>query len=241
MTASEPVVLIAEDDPHTREVLCELVTMEGWQAVPAPDGPIAVAYIETRDLDLVLLDLMLPLMDGLEICRRARARQADVYLPIIMLTALNSPEQQRAGFAAGADDYVTKPFDVRALLDRARVWMRARQRLARAHRAVLEHQEALRLAQYQRMAAQVEAVELAARELGHLVNNDLTPAVGFLDLLVADPELELPLRLQRLCADAVAGLSAASQRLEQLRKIQRIETHSTPFGPALDLARSAQC
>jgi CheY-like chemotaxis protein len=72
----------------------------------------------------VLLDVMLPDVDGLELCRQVRASEADEHLPIIMLTALGSDLQRHAGFAVGADDYVTKPFQLAELLDRVRVWTR---------------------------------------------------------------------------------------------------------------------
>src|SRR5205814_32813 len=99
-------------------------------------------------VDLVLLDLMLPEIDGLELCRQVRARPADaVYLPIVILTALAGEAERRTGFAAGADDYVTKPFDAADLLDRVAVWVRTRTRLQAAHaRAQAEQAANARLA-----------------------------------------------------------------------------------------------
>jgi len=84
---------------------------------------------------------MLPDVDGLELCRRVRARGGEVYVPIIMLTALSGAAQRHEGFSAGADDYVLKPFSAEDLLDRVQVWLQARQRLQNARDRVLREVE----------------------------------------------------------------------------------------------------
>ena len=108
-------------DPVLAGMLCDLLREAGYAAEHAAGGEAGAARIEAGQIDLVLLDLMLPDVDGLELCRRARAVENDVYLPIIMLTAL-SDKQRHAGLLAGADDYVAKPFDTSDLLDRVQVW-----------------------------------------------------------------------------------------------------------------------
>ena len=123
------VVLVVEDDAGIREVLQALLESARYVVVPAADGSTALALIATGRPEIVLLDLMLPDVSGLEVCRQARAHEPNIYLPIIMLTALASESQRHAGFAAGADDYVTKPFEAAELLDRVEVWVRTRQRL----------------------------------------------------------------------------------------------------------------
>ncbi len=128
-----PVVLVVDDDPITQTYVSTLLGRAGYTVEIAADGPAGLARIEAGGIDVVLLDLMLPVLDGLELCRRVRARQSDVYLPIIMLTALDSADDRRAGFAAGADDYVTKPFRADDLLARVQVWAQTRARLRVAH------------------------------------------------------------------------------------------------------------
>jgi DNA-binding response OmpR family regulator len=130
---------VVEDDAVLGSVVCDLLEHAGY----APDGGAGVARIEAGGVDLVLLDLMLPDVDGLELCRRARLIESDVYLPIIMLTVLGET-QRHAGFLAGADDYVAKPFDSGDLLDRVQVWLRTRERLRIAHLRLLEESAALR-------------------------------------------------------------------------------------------------
>jgi two-component system, cell cycle sensor histidine kinase and response regulator CckA len=143
MPSNPPVILVVEDDPVLAEVLGELLQHAGYTVERAADGAAGAARIEAGHIDLVLLDLMLPDVDGLELCRRARTLESDVYLPIIMLTVLGE-QQRHAGFLAGADDYVAKPFDADDLLDRVQVWLRTRLRLRLAHLRLLEEHEALR-------------------------------------------------------------------------------------------------
>lgn len=109
-------ILIVEDEPVLREGLTDLLTGAGHQVEVAGDGLTAAQRGLDPALELVLLDIMLPKLDGIEVCRRIRkARPA---LPILMLTAKGSEEDKVRGLTAGADDYVTKPFGARELLAR---------------------------------------------------------------------------------------------------------------------------
>ncbi len=137
MEPARPVVLVVEDEVVTRRVVTQLLEQDGYAVEAVADGETGLARIAEGGIDVVLLDLVLPGLDGLELCRRVRANADAVYLPIVMVTSLDSPEQQHAGFEAGADDYVTKPFNPRDLLDRVRVWTRTSQRLQAAHSALV--------------------------------------------------------------------------------------------------------
>jgi two-component system KDP operon response regulator KdpE len=117
-------VLVVEDDETLRELITDLLEGAGYVSHGIADGASALDAIAAGGVDLVLLDRNIPEIDGLEVCRRARASGGDDYLPIIMLTALASEAQRREGFAAGADDYVSKPFAVGELLARVRVALR---------------------------------------------------------------------------------------------------------------------
>lgn len=109
-------ILIVEDEQRLREGLVDLLTAADHEVTAVEDGRAAVEIGSAESFDLVLLDLMLPQMDGIEVCRRLRQVRPD--LPILMLTARGSEDDKVAGFAAGADDYVTKPFGIRELLAR---------------------------------------------------------------------------------------------------------------------------
>ncbi|MFE8993623.1 response regulator transcription factor [Streptomyces collinus] len=106
-------VLVVDDDPTVSEVVAGYLERAGFAVDVAADGPTAVARAASRPPDLVVLDLMLPGMDGLEVCRRIRAAGP---LPVIMLTARGDEEDRVLGLEVGADDYVTKPFSPRELV-----------------------------------------------------------------------------------------------------------------------------
>lgn len=105
-------ILIAEDEPRLRQVLCDYFVSRGDTPCPAADGCAALALAREEHFDGVLLDIMMPGLDGLSVCRALRTR-SDV--PIIFLTALSDEEDKLQGYELGADDYVTKPFSMAVL------------------------------------------------------------------------------------------------------------------------------
>ena len=105
-------VLIAEDEPKLRAVLCDYFKSRGDTPVSAGDGATALMLAEHGDFDAVLLDVMMPGLDGFAVCRALRRQSA---VPILFLTALGDEEDQIRGFALGADDYITKPFSLPVL------------------------------------------------------------------------------------------------------------------------------
>jgi CheY-like chemotaxis protein len=109
-------ILIAEDDPHIREVLQMQLELNGFDVVEACDGLEAVELAERVRPDVMLLDVMMPRMDGYEALQRLRASYTTRFIPIIMLTAKNTREDTMSGFRAGANDYIVKPFDASELL-----------------------------------------------------------------------------------------------------------------------------
>jgi two-component system, OmpR family, response regulator RegX3 len=114
-------ILVVEDEPTLRETVAEALEGEGFAVRSAADGPAAVASFRERQPDLVLLDLMLPGMSGMDVCRILRAESA---VPIVMLTARDSELDKVLGLELGADDYVTKPFSLRELAARIRAVLR---------------------------------------------------------------------------------------------------------------------
>ena len=104
-----PVILVVEDDAEMNDLECELLEVHGLDSVAAYTGPEALDKARRHGPDAVLLDAMLPEMDGFETCRRLRESRRD--LPIVMITALDSEDCRRRGFDAGVDAYFAKPFD----------------------------------------------------------------------------------------------------------------------------------
>jgi DNA-binding response OmpR family regulator len=116
-------ILLVEDDPRLAEMLTEYLSQAGYRVAHAPTGRIAMEHIAAADIDAVILDLMLPDMDGLDVCRQLRA-VSDV--PVLMLTARGDAIDRIVGLEIGADDYLPKPFEPRELLARLRAILRRR-------------------------------------------------------------------------------------------------------------------
>lgn len=114
-------VLIVEDEHRIRELISDYFAAQNWEVCQAADGEEGLYAFETEVPDLVILDLMMPEMDGWELCRRIRERSG---VPIIILTAVSGDERQIEGYELGADDYVTKPFSPRVLVSKAEVLMK---------------------------------------------------------------------------------------------------------------------
>ncbi len=114
-------ILVVDDEEAIREVLAQYLRRAGFVVLEAADGPSALRIATTTPPDLLILDLMLPGMDGLEVCRRLRETLA---APILMLTARSEEDDTLEGFRVGADDYVTKPFSPREVVMRAQAIMR---------------------------------------------------------------------------------------------------------------------
>jgi two-component system, OmpR family, response regulator MprA len=128
-------LLVVEDDPQVRAMLTRALRYEGFEVAAACDGAEAMAALRASPPDLLLLDLLLPDADGVDLCGRLRADGDPV--PILMLTARDTVTDRVAGFEAGADDYLVKPFSTAELVARVRALLRrARERPATATRRV---------------------------------------------------------------------------------------------------------
>jgi DNA-binding response OmpR family regulator len=108
-------ILVAEDDLLARMVLERSVVQWGYQLISAVDGQIAREHLQTRSIDICIMDWDMPQMSGIEVCRWLRTSNAVPVPYVILMTARNKPEEIQAGYEAGADDYLTKPCDLNDL------------------------------------------------------------------------------------------------------------------------------
>lgn len=139
-------LLIVDDEPVNRLILCRFLQKEGYRCREAGSGAEALAAVAEQVPDLILLDVMMPELDGLEVCRRLRGRVATRAIPIVLVTALSDRTDRVRGLEAGADDFLTKPVDPSELTARVR--------------------SLLRLRYYQSLSAQAELLQVAFRDLG---------------------------------------------------------------------------
>jgi len=116
-------ILVVDDDSHIRELICVILSKEGFSIEEATDGKDALSLLEAERIDLIILDIMMPNMDGWSFCKEIRRYYSDT-VPILMLTAKGETAQKVKGFNLGADDYLVKPFDVAELVARVKVLLK---------------------------------------------------------------------------------------------------------------------
>jgi DNA-binding response OmpR family regulator len=121
MSDASPTILLVDDEDAVRKVLAFPLERDGYSVIQAADGEEALRVFELGGIDLVVLDIMLPRLDGLEVCKRLRMTST---VPIIMLTARDDELDKVIGLELGADDYITKPFSIREFRSRVRALLR---------------------------------------------------------------------------------------------------------------------
>jgi len=172
-------ILVVDDEESLAEMVCRALKQQGYRTVSANDGDAALELIEEELPDLVVLDLMLPKMDGWEVCRRAKAEPALKDIPIMMLTARSSSEDVVQGLDLGADDYLKKPFALEELLARVRALLRRKDGTEQLFIEngdlrvdVREREASLRGNALDLSPTEFDILEVLSRRLGHIVTRD---------------------------------------------------------------------
>lgn len=157
-------ILVVDDEEHILELLRFNLEKAGYQVYMAENGHDTLKLLETHQMDLMVLDLMLPDVDGIEICKRIRASEKHAMLPIIMLTAKSEEIDRILGLELGADDYMTKPFSVKELVVRIKTVLRRSEHQVGEATAVIEWgQLAMDLARHE-VTIQHQPVDLTLKE-----------------------------------------------------------------------------
>jgi len=124
--SNTPLVLAVDDNPANLQVLGSMLKRGGYRVAVAANGRQALDYVARKEPDLILLDVMMPDMDGFEVCRELRSSQKSAEIPVLFITALNEAESKLKGFEAGGDDYIAKPFAQGEVMARVRVFLERR-------------------------------------------------------------------------------------------------------------------
>ena len=208
-----PLILVVDDQPVNAQLLRRVLEFAGMRVETAFNGRDALAAVARQIPDLILLDVMMPEMDGIEVCRHLQEQAATRSIPVIFVTARTAKEQKIAGLGVGAVDYLTKPLD----LDETIARIRTQLRLADVNRKLIE---ANRRLDESRRAASVAAV---TQGIAHNVNNLLGVVLGYVDLIKA--QYDHPAVVQR-CA---GGLDDAVQRIIAIvRKLNDLIVNDVP-------------
>jgi len=162
--ARQSTILIVDDEPIIRSILEGLLSVKGYNVVAAGDGLQAIKQVAESPPDLILLDVMMPEMNGFEVCQRLKAGQKTQHIPIILVTALDSKEDLARGLDAGADDFLPKPFDNLELLARVRSMLRVKKQYDQLETQRRQLAEALEIKE---KFAQVTAHHLETLEILH--------------------------------------------------------------------------
>ena len=179
---SQGRALVVEDEPNIRELVSLHLGLEGLQVTTAADGETALRLVGAEPFDIVVLDLMLPRIDGISVCRAIRRQETNGDVPILMLTAKREESDKVVGLESGADDYLTKPFGVRELVARVRALLRRprAQRTSRGSAAALLSAGPLRVGPARRQVHVADrAVDLTPHEFDVLYLLAASPGIVF--------------------------------------------------------------
>jgi adenylate cyclase len=185
-----PLVLIVDDNPVNLDILRTRIKVHGYEVVTAADGEAALDMVHKRRPDLVLLDVMMPNIDGIEVCRRLKSDATLPFMPVIMITAKADTKDIVAGLEAGADEYLTKPVDQAALVARVKSMLR----IKALHDTVSEQAACLQtqraeLAAWNRTLESRIAVQVAELERVRQLKRFLSPQLADLVLSAGDGRL----------------------------------------------------
>src|SRR2546426_7072246 len=207
--AIRPRVLIVDDDPLNRSLL-RRVLGTSYSLTEAESGPRALALVASEDPDVVLLDVMMPGMSGYEVCRRIKSRPDEPLLPVILLTALDDQDDRNEGLAAGADDFLSKPFDRRELLLRTKAFVHLRRN------ELLVREQVRELAELQ--ALKDDLVSLMV----HDMRNPLTGLLANLDMLATEITND-PAQAQQDAAEALHLAHRLRTLLDEVLQVRMLE------------------
>jgi signal transduction histidine kinase len=212
------IVLVVDDEPNNLEILEGFLRIEGFSVLTAEDGVTALRTIANRPPDLVLLDVRMPGLDGFEVCRRIKDDPATTFLPVVIVTALQGSQERVRGAAAGADEFLSKPYDHVELITRVKALLRYKRYHDQvlAANAKLEQRVAARTAELERALAELRGLDHLKSEfitnVSHELRTPLQHVKGYIDLLAEGA-------MGNLTPKQVEGLILAQEAVERLDNV----------------------
>jgi light-regulated signal transduction histidine kinase (bacteriophytochrome) len=215
----KPSILVVDDTPANLHLLHELLSGQGYQLRLAPGGELALRSVAAEPPDLVLLDVVMPRMDGFAVCRALKADPRTHGIPVIFISALSETEQKLQAFAVGGVDYVTKPFQSAEVLARVQTHLE----LQRHRRALQELNE--------RLQRSNQDLEQFAQVVAHDLKGPLQSIMGFSDLLLLSAEPDLGQEAQGYIQYIQSSTLRMARLVDSLLQYARVSNQVAPFQP----------
>ncbi len=217
-------ILIVDDTPENLTVLRQMLTEHGYRVRPALSGEIALKAVQTDIPDLILLDVMMPGMDGYEMCNRLKAEAQTSDIPVLFISALNETEDKVRGFKAGGVDYITKPFNAREVLARVETHLALRnlqiniqEQNVRLFDEIEERKEA-----ENRIRQALHEKDMLFKEIHHRIKNNLQAAASLLNFQasrLADKKAQSAIRESE---NRILSMALIHEQLQQMENTARV-------------------
>ena len=234
MDAQQDTILIVDDTPTNLDLVFKYLTRSGFKVLVSQDGLTAIKQAEQAQPDLILLDVMMPEMDGFETCQRLKEQETTKDIPVIFMTALIDVESKVKGFTVGAVDYVTKPFERREVLERINTHLTIRRLQKNLEAEVSERkkaEEAVRRSLAE-LKVQNEELDAFAHTVAHNLKSPLTALTGISQILAADFRDMSPEDVEKYLNIVHRSGRKANNIVEELlilASVRKIEVKTSPL------------